>query len=96
MDFGLQILQGFPTTPGPHSSQTPLVITLFWERALCLNSLGSQGGGKKKDSLSFRFLKKHQPKINPHAKETHFGVANFVSLHNQINESQKDLIINSP
>ena len=35
------------TSPGPYSLQASLVIALFWEEALCLNSLGSQGKGKK-------------------------------------------------
>ena len=43
-----------PISPGPYSLQ---VITLFWEEALCLNSLGSQGKGKKQDFLSLPVLK---------------------------------------
>ena len=36
-----------PISPGPYSLQVSLVLTLFWEEALCLNSVGSQGKGKK-------------------------------------------------
>ena len=39
-----------------------LMITLSWEQACYLNSLGSSGGGKKKNFLSLLSLKSNQPK----------------------------------
>ena len=65
------------------------MIALFWEQVLYLNSLGGEGAGedskkerlKKKDLLSPCFLK--IIKLNPYAKEAHFGVADFPPLPNR-------------
>ena len=49
-------------TPAPGlCSQRSLVIVLFWEQALCLNTFRRLWGGSKAHFLSLNFLQKNQP-----------------------------------
>ena len=51
-------------TPSPYSLQPSLVVALFWEQALYLNSFRQlRGGGNKKNFLSFLFLEYNQPRL---------------------------------
>ena len=62
-----------PTTPSLYSLQVFLMIALFLKQVFYLNSLASQGGGKKKEFLSLLFLRNNQPKLIPLPKRYNQG-----------------------
>ena len=62
-----------PTTLSPYSLKISLVIALFREQALYLNSFRQFRGGNKKNFLTLLFLKNNQSKLTSCQRDTFWG-----------------------